>query len=359
MSPRAAKRTGKHSSRRTVAERGVHRVVADRSDSPRARVHRVAVLALPSVVPFDLGVPLQVFGYPRPDLGAIRYKALLCGARPGRVTTSQGFPIVVPAGLEALRRADTIIVPGIDDLEIPIPPAVTRALLAAHRRGARIATICTGAFALAETGLLDGKRATTHWIDAPLFAKRFPRVQVDADVLYVDEGNVLTSAGVAAGVDLCLHIVRRDHGAALANTIARRLVVPPLRDGGQAQFIAAPVQQHDEGSLEATRAWALNRLDTALDVPSMARHAGISLRSFARHFSAEMGTTPLQWLSRQRVLRAQQLLETTDWSTERIAGACGLGAAVTLRVQFRKQLGISPVAYRQRFRGETRGAGRT
>lgn len=321
-------------------------------------VHRVAVLALPSVVPFDLGVPLQVFGYPRPDLGAIRYQALLCGPRRGRVMTAQNFPIVVPEGLEALRRAHTVIVPGIDDLEIPISREVTRALQAAHRRGARIAAICTGAFALAEAGLLDDKRATTHWIDAPVFAERYPRVKVDADVLYVDEGQVLTSAGVAAGVDLCLHIVRRDHGAALANTIARRLVVPPLRDGGQAQFISSPVQREDAGSLEATRSWALRRLDAPLDVPAMARHARVPLRSFARRFRAETGTTPLQWLSRQRVLRAQQLLETTDWSVDRIARACGLGAAVSLRVQFRKQLSTSPLAYRRRFRGEGGAPGR-
>ncbi|MBX3134177.1 MAG: helix-turn-helix domain-containing protein [Gemmatimonadaceae bacterium] len=321
-----------------------------------ANRHLVAVLALPSVVPFDLGVPLQVFGYPRPDLGAIRYKAVLCGVRRGPVMTSQGFPVVAPAGLEALRRAQTIIVPGVDDLDLPIPAAVTRALRAAHARGTRIAAICTGAFALAEAGLLDGRRATTHWIDAPELIRRYPDVRVDADVLYVDEGRILTSAGIAAGVDLCLHLVRRDHGAALANTIARRLVVPPLRDGGQAQYIAAPVIADDGGSLDRTRSWALARLDAPLDVPALARHAKLPVRTFARRFRAECGTTPLQWLTRQRVLRAQQLLETTRWGIERVASSCGLGSAVTLRAQFRRTLGTSPVAYRRTFQaaGSTR-----
>lgn len=326
------------------------------------RRHRVAVLALPSVVPFDLSVPVQVFGYPRPDLGAKRYELTVCGTHAlgkGRVQTSSCFALQVPNGLDALRRAETIVVPGIDDLTLPIAPAVTKALRAAHARGARLVSICTGVFALAEAGLLDGRRATTHWGDADEFCARFPRVTLDPNVLYVDEGRLLTSAGIAAGIDLCLHVVRLDHGAAVANAVARRLVVPPHRSGGQAQFIPAPVAEPSGKQLEATRTWMLARLgDAALTVARMAEHAGMPERTFVRRFVAESGVPPLRWLLRQRILAAQHRLETSDAHVDRVATACGFGSPVSLRVHFRRALGTSPVSYRRTFRLQTeRGRG--
>jgi transcriptional regulator GlxA family with amidase domain len=318
--------------------------------------HRVAILALPSVVPFDLGVPVQVFGYPRDDLGASRYAAVVCGARRGRVPTSGGFDLVVGHGLEALAVADTIVVPGVDDTARPIPRAVTRALAAAHARGARLVSICTGAFVLAAAGLLAGRRATTHWLDVPEFRARFPDVALDPDVLYVDDGSVLTSAGIASGIDLCLHVVRRDHGGAVANAVARRLVVAPHRSGGQAQFVprpvAPPARAAAEGGarLEPTRGWLLARLGEPTTVARMAAHARLPLRTFARRFREETGASPLRWLLRQRLLAAQQLLEETDLPVERVAARCGVGSAVSLRAHFRHELGTSPTAYRRAFR---------
>jgi transcriptional regulator GlxA family with amidase domain len=314
------------------------------------RPHRVAVLVVPSVVPFDLGVACQVFGYPRPDLGELRYRLTLCAPKRGRVITSTGFTINVPSGLEALRRADTIVVPGIDDLETPLSKAACDALAKAHERGARVLSICTGAFVLATAGLLDGRRATTHWIDAPLLASRFPRVDVDPDVLYVDEGSVLTSAGIAAGIDLCLHVVRCDYGAAVANAVARRLVFAPHRSGDQAQFVQQPVTQDTEKELEKTRSWATARLSEQLTVNAMAAHARMSRRTFARRFAAETGLPPLQWVLRQRIAAAQQLLEQSPHSIERIASECGFGSPVSLRVHFRRVLRTSPVGYRNAFR---------
>ncbi|HNV77352.1 MAG: helix-turn-helix domain-containing protein [Gemmatimonadetes bacterium] len=312
--------------------------------------HRVAVLVLPSVVPFDLAVPSQIFGYPRDDLGLDRYVMTLCTAEPGEVQTSIGFSIVVPRGLAALRGAQTIVVPGIDDLERPIAPQVLRALQRAHARGVRLVSICTGAFVLAEAGLLDGRRATTHWIDVPEFAHRYPAVTCDPDVLYVDEGNILTSAGIASGIDLCLHIVRSDYGAAVANAVARRMVVAPHRSGGQAQFVRRALPDQATRPLDATRAWMQARLTEPLTLPQMASHATMSVRSFARHFLAETGTTPLQWLLRQRIAAAQLLLEETDLGMDRIASDCGFGSAVSLRVHFRREVRVSPLAYRRAFR---------
>ncbi len=327
-----------------------------RRPAPKRR-HRVVVLALPCVVPFDLAVPCQVFGYPRPDLGAKRYDLTVCGTHArgkGRVQTSQCFSIEVPHGLDALRRADTVVVPGIDDLALPIAPAVTKALRAAHLRGARMVSICTGVFALAEAGLLDGRRATTHWGDVEEFCARFPRVTMDPDVLYVDEGRILSSAGIAAGIDLCLHVVRLDHGAAVANAVARRLVVPPHRSGGQAQFIPTPVAEPTGRQLEPTREWLLKRLgDTTITVARMAEHAGMPERTFVRRFVAESGVPPLRWLLRQRILAAQQQLETGDASVDRVAQSCGFGSTVSLRVHFRRAVGTSPVEYRRSFRAQS------
>src|SRR3954466_6490386 len=240
------------------------------------RPHTVAALALESVVAFDMATPAQVFRGP--------YRFELAGVRRGPIATSSGFRVVADHGLEALARADTVIVPGYDTIDRPPPRAALEALRAAHARGARIVSICTGAFALGDAGLLDGRRATTHWGYAGYLAERFPAVDVDPNVLYVDEGDVLTSAGVAAGIDLCLHIVRCDHGAEVAARVARRMVVAPYRDGGQAQFVERPLGDGRDGSLAATRTWALERLRSALDVRALAAHADVSERTFARRF---------------------------------------------------------------------------
>jgi len=312
--------------------------------------HRVAVLVLPTVVPFDMGVPCQVFGYPLTDLGRKRYTMEVCGPTKGHVVTGRGFAVAVPHGLGALRRAETISVPGSDDLDLPIPRTVCRALAAAHDRGCRIVSICTGAFVLAEAGLLDGRRATTHWLDAPALAARYPSVRVDPRVLYIDEGSVLTSAGIAAGIDLCLHIVRKDYGAAVANAVARRMVVAPHRSGGQAQFVVQPVVAPRGAALEETRSWMAAHLGEPLTVEAMAKHAGMSGRTFARRFAEATGTSPLQWLLHQRIFAAQRLLEETDQHVERVADECGFGSAVSLRVHFRRELGTSPLAYRRAFR---------
>src|SRR3954468_11944214 len=305
--------------------------------------HEVVTLARDTVVPFDLAPPAQVCGGP--------YAFSLAAERPGPVPTSTAFAIIAGEGLEALARADTVIVPGYETIDAAPSDAVLAALRAAHQRGARMVSICTGAFALAHAGLLDGRRATTHWRWAPMLAERFPAVDVDPDVLYVDEGDVLTSAGVAAGIDLCLHIVRRDHGAEVAARVARRIVVAPHREGGQAQFVERPLPVCDGGGLERTRAWALEHLDRPLDVATLARHAAFSERTFARRFRAETGTTPLQWLLRQRVLEAQRLLEGTDLPVEEVATRCGFGTAASLREHFARANATTPTAYRRAFRG--------
>ena len=309
-------------------------------------MHHVTVLALADVVAFDLSTPAQIFGN---EPG--RYAFSACGARPGRVPTTTGFALHVDRGLEAVAEADTVLVPGLRPARWPPPPAVLEALRAAHARGARVASICTGAFVLAEAGLLDGRRATTHWAHAERLAERYPAVTVDPGVLYVDEGDVLTSAGVAAGIDLCLHLVRRDHGAEVANAAARRTVVAPHREGGQAQFVDAPLPAVGERGLASTRAWAAQRLREPLTVAAMARHAGCSERTFARRFAAETGTTPLQWLLGQRVLHARRLLEATDLAVEDVAGEAGFGTAASLRAHFRRATATTPLAYRRSFRG--------
>jgi transcriptional regulator GlxA family with amidase domain len=308
--------------------------------------HRVAALVVNEVVAFDLAIPAQVFGR-EPDL----YDWLVCAPEPGPVPAETGFDVLVPHGLEALAEADTVIVPGIGDSAWPLPPEPLEALRGASRRGARVASICTGAFVLAAAGLLDGRRAATHWRYAALLAGEFPAVEVDADVLYVDDGDVLTSAGVAAGIDLCLHIVRKDHGAEAANAIARRIVVAAHRDGGQAQFVERPLPAED-GGLAATRAWMEERLDEPLTVEAMAGHAACSPRSFARRFRAETGTTPLQWLIGRRVAEAQRLLEATELPVEEVATRSGFGTAAALRQHFGRALSTSPTAYRRSFRAQ-------
>ena len=309
-------------------------------------MHRVVALVVGEVVAFDLGIPAQVFGR-EPD----RYAWAVCGPAPGAYPTETGFDVVVPHGLEALEAADTVVVPGVGDGAWPFPEAPLAALRAAAARGARVASICTGAFVLAAAGLLDGRRATTHWRYAERLAREFPAVTVDPGVLYVDEGDVLTSAGVAAGIDLCLHMVRRDHGAQAANAVARRVVVAAHRDGGQAQFVERPLPAAPGGDLSATRAWMETRLAEPLSVAAMARHAGYSPRSFARRFVAETGATPLQWLIGRRVAEAQRLLEGTGLPVEAVAARAGFGTPAGLRQHFARALGTSPTAYRRAFPG--------
>lgn len=316
--------------------------------------HTVAVLALPNVVPFDLVIGAQVFGDPKPHGGVARYRMLLCGPAPGLVPMAAGVPIGVPFGLEAVAEADTVVVPGLSDVDVAVPAAVLGALDAAARRGARMVSICTGAFVLAEAGVLDGHRATTHWAHTDRLAARYPRVAVDPRVLYVDDGDVLTSAGMAAGIDLCLHVVRGDHGAEVANAIARRMVVAPHRAGGQAQFIEQPVPATRDSTLQRVQAWVLERLGEPLTVEAMAREANASSRHFTRRFHAEFGTTPLAWLLQQRVRLAQRLLEQTDLPVQRIAVRAGFGSAIALRRHFVRAVGTPPLAYRQAFRGHAR-----
>jgi len=305
----------------------------------------VVALVACEVVAFDLSIPAQVFGQ-EPEL----YEFAVCAPVAGVMPTETGFDVLVPHGLEALEGADTVVVPGIGERASPLPPEPLAALRAAAQRGARIASICTGAFVLAAAGLLDGRRATTHWQWAEVLARQFPAVDVDPAVLYVDDGDVLTSAGVAAGIDLCLHMVRRDHGPETANAIARRMVVAAHRDGGQAQFVERPLPPATGHGLAGTRAWMEERLAEQITVEQMARHAGYSPRSFARRFRAETGTTPLRWLIGHRVAEAQRLLEGTDLPIEDIAARAGFGSAVALRQHFARVVGTPPTAYRRAFR---------
>ena len=355
-----------------------------------ARPHRVALLALDRVVAFDLAVPSTVFGGAAFGVGepedaavlraALPYRSLyevrVCapdgpppGARPTsrvrsarvtpdrRVRTADGFTLDVAHGLRTLAWADTVVVPGLASLDRDLPASVLTGLRTAHARGARVVSICTGAFVLAAAGLLDGRRATTHWAAAARLAAAYPQVTVDAAVLYVDAGSVCTSAGVAAGIDLCLHLVRQDHGTEAANAIARGMVVAPHRSGGQAQFAETPVPPVDEGSLEGTRRWAIAHLAEPLTIDMLARHAAVSRRTFARRFAAETGTTPLQWLLAQRVLLARRLLETTDEPVARVAALAGFGDALSLRQHFARTTATTPLAYRRTFRGRAATAG--
>ena len=310
----------------------------------------VAILALPNVVPFDLVLAGQIFGYRAPGTVPLYYQMSMCGLSAGLVTMSGGVPIGVPLGLEALDKAATVVVAGLSDVDVSFPDPALTAIRSAAARGARMVSICTGAFVLAEAGVLDGHRATTHWAYTERLASRFPKVQVDPRVLYVDDGGVMTSAGMAAGIDLCLHIVRSDHGAEVANTIARRMVVPPHRDGGQAQFIEQPVPETRDSTIQRTLAWALERLAQPLTVDDMARAANASARHLTRRFHSELGVTPLKWLQRERVRLAQRLLEQTELPVQRIAERAGFGSAIALRRQFADAVGTTPARYRATFR---------
>ncbi|WP_437737504.1 GlxA family transcriptional regulator [Sorangium sp. So ce1335] len=315
-------------------------------------MHRVAIVAFDDVVAFDLSIPSEVFGRVRLPNGRPGYEVRVCAA--AREVDAGAFRMRVRHGLEELRRADTVIVPGIADIDRPVPERLLRAVRRAAGAGARVASICSGAFLLAATGLLDGRRATTHWRAAGELARRFPRVEVDPSVLYVDCGQLLTSAGAAAGLDLCLHMVRRDHGAAVAAEAARLSVVPLERDGGQAQFIVHAPPTADGCSLRRVLDWIEENLHRDVALRDIARKAAMSVRSLNRHFKQQTGTTPLQWLLRARVRRAQLLLETTARSVERVASDVGFGSVAALRQHFHRVAGTSPQAYRSAFRSRPR-----
>jgi AraC family transcriptional activator FtrA len=322
-----------------------------------AAAHRVVTLIGPRVSMFELSVACEVFGLERPELAHPWYRHRVAAAGPGPHTSPEGLDIATPYGLDEVAEADTVILPARSFPGDP-PDEVLDALRAASGRGARLVSLCTGAFVLAAAGLLDGKRATTHWMWAGELARRYPKVHVDPKVLYVDAGEVLTSAGTAAGIDLMLHLVRLDHGAEVANAVARRMVVPPHRDGGQAQFVDLPMPDPDDDApLGDVLGWMLEHVGEDLSVEQLARQARTSPRTFARRFRAVTGTTPHQWLLSQRILLAQRLLETTDEPIERVAQRCGFGSAAGLRQHFARAVSASPVAYRRTFRSSPVPAG--
>ncbi|WP_037610339.1 GlxA family transcriptional regulator [Streptacidiphilus rugosus] len=310
------------------------------------RLRRAAVLVLEGAKPLDVGIPAQVFT----NRASMPYEVRVCGAAPGLVTGGDGLSYHVAHGLEALDWADIVFVPGYrhPDREEP-PAAVVAALVSAHERGARLAAISTGAFALAATGLLDGRRATTHWHYTRALAERHPQVRVDENVLFVDEGPVLTSAGAASGIDLCLHILRGDLGVAASNHAARRLVAAPYRSGGQAQYVPRSVPEPIGERFAATREWAVHRLGEPLTVRSLARHAAVSPRTFSRRFVEDTGYTPMQWVMRARVDLAREQLERSERSVEQIAADVGLGTGSNLRRHFQQILGTTPGEYRRTF----------
>jgi transcriptional regulator GlxA family with amidase domain len=311
-----------------------------------------AVVPNVDVSPLELAVAVEIFGAPMDDLGGPFYELRVCGADGTRATAFGGFSLELAYGLEGTVGADTVIAMPFDAWHGAGAPseAVLEAFRDAHAAGARIASFCTGAFVLAAAGLLDGRPATTHWESTERLASLYPSVRVDPKVLYVDDGDVLTSAGAAASLDLSLHMVRLDHGADVANAMARRSVVPPHRDGGQAQYVEMPVPEPAADAFNATLAWATEHLDEQLTVADLAAHAHMSPRTFARRFRATTGVPPHQWIVRQRVLRAQGLLESTDEPIERVAQLTGFGAASALRVHFQRLLDTSPQAYRRTFR---------
>ncbi|MFB4317250.1 GlxA family transcriptional regulator [Actinomadura sp. 21ATH] len=311
-------------------------------------LHRVVALLNPPQSPFELSCATEVFGTV-PQGEPPRYTFQNCAEHPGPLQTTAGYAMLVDAGLEALEQADTVIVPGWQPSGAPVPPTVTAALRDAHRRGARIVAICTGAFVLAQAGLLGGRHATTHWRDTARFAAAFPKVRVDQDVLFVDHGDVATSAGSGAGIDLCLHLVRSDHGAAYAAQIARNMVLPPHREGGQLQYTVQPAPARAEESLAPVLEWAASRIDTRLTLAHLAERAGLSSRTLARRFAEQLGTSPGRWLLGQRIDAARVLLEQTDLPVEAIATRVGLTSAVNLRRRFRAHLGTTPGAYRRTF----------
>ncbi|WP_418960658.1 GlxA family transcriptional regulator [Streptomyces tritici] len=316
-------------------------------------MHRVVVVALDGVYPFELSIPVRIFGTAADADGAPLYEVVTCGLDGGPVRSSADFTIGVEHGPEAFATADTLVIPpftcGPDAERDWLPEPLARAL-GTLRPGARIVSICTASYVLAAAGLLDGKPATTHWNEAGHFQRRFPAIRVDANVLYVDNGDVLTAAGVVSGIDLCLHLLRKDHGSEVANRVARLCVVPPHREGGQAQYIERPLPEETVATTSATREWAVGELHRPLSLAELAAHARMSVRTFSRRFREEVGTTPGQWLTRQRVDLARRLLETTDLTVDRVAAEAGFGTAVSLRQHLATEVGVSPTAYRRTFR---------
>jgi transcriptional regulator GlxA family with amidase domain len=333
---------------------GIKPAVSERGESngSGAKRHLVAVLAFDGVVLGDMATPCEVFGLARSNGGRSPYEVRVCSMR--RRVRSRHVTLDVPWRLASIQRAGTVIVPGIDDLDRPIPDAIVQAIRAAVDRGARVASICTGAFLLAAAGVLDGLRATTHWLGAPELARRYPRVAVDPGVLYVDNGHVLTSAGAAAGFDLCLHLVRRDLGAETAAQVARAAVMPLERAGGQAQFIVHAPPAVDHVSLTMLTTWIEENLEKDLSLSMIARRAAMSTRTLSRRFREQIGTTPAAWITNARVRRAQHLLETTDLAVERLAAECGFGSASVMREHFGRNVGTTPLAYRHAFSGHRR-----
>ena len=314
-------------------------------------MHRVAAVAFDGMAPFELGIVVEVFGLPRPELEVPWYELAVCSPDASPLRTLGGMSLTADRGVEALHDADTVIVPAWPRIGEPVPEALVEALRAAHGRGARIVSICSGAVVLAAAGLLDGRRAATHWRYASALRARHPAVLVDEAVLYVDDGDVLTSAGSAAGIDLCLHIVRSDHGSAIANHVARRLVVAPHRDGGQAQFIDRPVPDADDDRLQAAMAWALAHLDERITLEHLAARAFMSTRTFTRQFRRAVGQTPMAWLVEQRVRASMALLETTEYPVEWVGAQSGFGTPASYRRHFRRVVGVSPSQHRQAFTG--------
>lgn len=320
----------------------------------RGREHVVVALATGRLSPLELAIPAEAFGYPYDWRPSPWYDFRLASSGPGGepIPVFGGFDVTAHHGLDELERADTVVVVPTND-RTSTPEPIAEALRAAHARGARLVSICSGTFVLANAGLLDGHRATTHWWYTDELARRFPTIDVQPDVLFVDDGDILTSAGSAAGIDLCLHIVRLDHGAAVANSLAKALVVPPHRDGGQAQYIDRPRLPDPVGhGLSEVMAWAVEHLGEDLPVDLLAERAALSPRTFARRFRQENGTTPHQWLTRQRIDRARHLLETTERTVEQIASDVGFGSAQSLRSRFKDLVTIAPLDYRRQFRAE-------
>lgn len=320
------------------------------SHAPRsAGVHRVVVIVDENSNPFELGCATEVFGLRRPETGRDLYDFTLCSPGPRTLMRDGFFTLTGVAGLEAADTADTLIVPNRPDVEVPRRPAVLDAIRRAHARGARLVGFCSGAFTLAEAGVLDGRRATAHWQWADSFRARFPSVHLASDVLFVDDGDILTAAGSAAALDLGLHIVRRDHGAEIANSVSRRLVFAAHRDGGQRQFVERPIPDLPDDSLAPVLAWAQERLDQPLTVSGLAARAAVSPATLHRRFRAQLGTTPLTWLTGERLALACRLIERGESRLEVVARHSGLGTATHLRTLMRRETGITPSAYKRRF----------
>jgi AraC family transcriptional activator FtrA len=310
----------------------------------------VVVVVYDGLSLFEYGCAVEVFGLPRPEMGDVWYRFATAAAEPGALRGAGGIQVQADGGLELLSKAKTIIIPGWRGIAEPVPDELCLALRKANKRGARVMSICTGAFVLAAAGLLDGKRATTHWRHAAGLAERYPSISVEPDVLYVDAGDVLTSAGSAAGIDLCLHLIRRDLGPRAANQVARRLVMPPHREGGQAQYVEEPVQRRSGSTLTPLVDAVRGGLAEDWSITRMAASTAMSGRSFQRHFVSTMGMPPGEWLLGERLARARELLEESTLSVDEIASAVGFGAAATLRNHFRTRLGTSPGYYRERFK---------